>query len=622
MKWLLCELILSCLASATPMTLDELTYRTVLFDYYQERYDDALVNTLVAEAQGRTGDNDSRFTLARGSFAFKDGMYAYARETFDSVARDELTTEDRLRLAFHLARVHHQREDWPALSRELSVLAALEGQLQQPLAHPEVSFMRVELALAERNTAAARSFIATLPETDPLYAYAMYNLAVLERELGNEDAAVRTFEQLVALDARADDSFDLVQRARLALAFMARKRGALADAEGIIKDLPGEGRYRDVALASYGNLAMRNEQNELAARIWLTLQQDGGWTSSAAAARLGFPMSIEALAAPHTVLTHYQTAEKGFEQRLTALQGLVGRTSQPEWVQDLASAYAATDTDSEEDEDLLAAFLGRWETEIGHREWVEWLADERAHKLLTQWRELDAMKSYLSDLPGALAGYAEVAEEQRRRAGAARDMLQGEGLLARRAELESRIGEQVMRLDVLSQKEGPRGRDWYLALADDDEQALLERLWQLQDGFAGHGDTAQWQGRVQRLLGMVYYNLENDFSARRWSLTRRAQALEAALLEADQRIARVESAESHFAAGAGASFDSYAERALQIVAQVDTALQHRELALAGLLRERLNDESKRTEQYLFVTRVAIARATDRLAVHTVDGGDS
>ena len=620
MKWLLCELILSCMASATPMTLDELTYRTVLFDYYQERYDEALVNTLVAEAQGRTGENASRFTLARGSFAFKDGMYGYARETFDSVAPDELTTEDRLRLAFHLARVHHQREDWPALAQELSVIAGLERQLPQPLAHPEVNFMRVELALAEQDPTAARNLIATLPETDPLYAYAMYNLAVLERALGDEAAAMRTFEQLVALDARADDSFDLVQRARLALAFMARKRGALADAEGIIRDLPGEGRYRDVALASYGNLAMRNEQNELAARIWLTLQQDGGWTSSAAAARLGFPMSLETLAEPHTVLTHYQTAEHGFEQRLTALQSLVSRTSEPGWVQGLAGAYAATDAVGEEDEDLLAAFLGRWESEIGHREWVEWLADERAHKLLTQWRELDNMKSYLSDLPATLEGFAEVAGEQRRRAGTARDMLHNEGLLARRAELENRIGALVLRLDVLSQQAGPRGREWYLALADDDEQALLERLWQLQDGFAGHDATDRWNERVQRLLGIVYYNLENAYTARRWALTRRAQALESALLEADERIARVEAAETHFTAGAGASFESYAERALEIVAQVDAALQHREQALAGLLRDRLNDETRRTEQYLFVTRVAIARATDRLAVHTIEGG--
>ncbi len=620
MKWLLCELILSCMASATPMTLDELTYRTVLFDYYQERYDEALVNTLVAEAQGRTGENASRFTLARGSFAFKDGMYGYARETFDSVAPDELTTEDRLRLAFHLARVHHQREDWPALAQELSVIAGLERQLPQPLAHPEVNFMRVELALAEQDPTAARNLIATLPETDPLYAYAMYNLAVLERALGDEAAAMRTFEQLVALDARADDSFDLVQRARLALAFMARKRGALADAEGIIRDLPGEGRYRDVALASYGNLAMRNEQNELAARIWLTLQQDGGWTSSAAAARLGFPMSLETLAEPHTVLTHYQTAEHGFVQRLTALQSLVSRTSEPGWVQGLAGAYAATDAVGEEDEDLLAAFLGRWETEIGHREWVEWLADERAHKLLTQWRELDNMKSYLSDLPATLEGFAGVAGEQRRRAGTARDMLHNEGLLARRAELENRIGALVLRLDVLSQQAGPRGREWYVALADDDEQALLERLWQLQDGFAGHDATDRWNERVQRLLGIVYYNLENAYTARRWALTRRAQALESALLEADERIARVEAAETHFTAGAGASFESYAERALEIVAHVDAALQHREQALAGLLRDRLNDETRRTEQYLFVTRVAIARATDRLAVHTIEGG--
>ncbi len=625
MKWLLCELLFSCGLGFEAMPLDELTYRTVLYDYYQEQYDDALVRTLVAEAQNRTGEDSDRFTLARGSFAFKDGMYGYARETFDSVDADELSREERIRLAFHLARVHHQRQDWPALERELGVFSNLEANLEEPLTHPEVAFMKVDLALAKGDTAAALSALGTLPENDPYRAYALYNLGVLYREQNRPEQAKQIFETLSELDATSDDSFDLIQRAKLALAYMMREDGVAGNAQTVIESLPGEGRYRDVALATYGNLAMQSDDAELAARIWLTLQQDQSWTASAAAARLGLPMSLESIAEPQVVLNYYQQAERGFEARLVALDGLVQQSGQPGWVRQLAEAFAR----GHEDDAVMLELLEGWEQDIGHREWVEWLAGEDANRLLTQWRQLDDMKSYLSELPRTLESFSEVAQEQRRRAARSREMLRDEGLMDRRQTTATTIENLSARLARLDQVEPyrnePRDPQWYAALADGEELELLQKLWRQQKtiarGFEGEART-RWLARVQRLLGVVYFKLESEFAARHWALTRRLHDLQAVLEDVDERIARVASAEAHFTAGAGASFEGYARRAEQIIARVDLALSNRETALASILRGRFHQERQRVEQYLFVTRVAIAQATDRLAVATVQEGDS
>ena len=70
MKRLLCELIFSCvMGTSDPMSVDELTYRSVLYDYYQEDYGAALVEVMVAEQQNRLGDDPLRFALAKGSVA-------------------------------------------------------------------------------------------------------------------------------------------------------------------------------------------------------------------------------------------------------------------------------------------------------------------------------------------------------------------------------------------------------------------------------------------------------------------------------------------------------------------------------------------------------------------------
>ena len=113
MKQFLCELLFSCtLLAPGAKPVDELTYGTVLYEYYQEAHQAALLNALVAEAQGRRGENPMRFELATGSFAFADAMYGYANEIFNSIPEGELTDLDRMRLAFHLSREYHRRGAW------------------------------------------------------------------------------------------------------------------------------------------------------------------------------------------------------------------------------------------------------------------------------------------------------------------------------------------------------------------------------------------------------------------------------------------------------------------------------------------------------------------------------
>ena len=75
MKAFFCELILSCMLTAPgAKPIDELTYGTVLYADYQQDYQQALLDTLVAEEQGRQGENTVRVERAKGSFAFADGM--------------------------------------------------------------------------------------------------------------------------------------------------------------------------------------------------------------------------------------------------------------------------------------------------------------------------------------------------------------------------------------------------------------------------------------------------------------------------------------------------------------------------------------------------------------------
>ena len=107
MKQFLCELILSCvLGSPGVKPIDELTYGTVLYAYYQDDYQQALLETMVAKSQGRRGLDPVRFDLASGSFAFNERMYGLSRETFAGVDFGKQVSE--LVLSFD-EDVHHQQ---------------------------------------------------------------------------------------------------------------------------------------------------------------------------------------------------------------------------------------------------------------------------------------------------------------------------------------------------------------------------------------------------------------------------------------------------------------------------------------------------------------------------------
>lgn len=624
----ICELILSCVvAGPVGKPVDELTYGNVLYSYYQQDYQQALLDTMVAETQGRRGANPARFDLAKGSFAFQDGMYDLARETFAAVDPAELTELDQMRLAFHLAREYHRRGDYAAMTVELDKVALKGNWFGRARFHPEVEYMRAEGAMAAGDLAAAEATLAHLPDDDPLLAYGLFNLGVAYRDAEDLTGSRRVFERLAAAPIRdggkhptPPETRDLVQRAKLALSFVAREQHDTADAATVLGGLPGAGRYRDAALASYGGLAMDQQDYELAARIWLTLQNQAYWTSSTAQARIAFPMSLEKLASREMALARYRAAEQSFEARLALLTDLSARAEDPAWVEGLLKVFSAPDGGDERQADLMQ----RWEEQLGHTDWLEWLATEETHQVLLEWRELLGMRDWLSALPADLAAFQEVAGEQRRRGAEARRLLEDEALLAHRESLAARIDTQAQALRALESAPPERNLEWMGKLATPEERALLDELGGMRALVSNHMSGRErdfWLRRIDRLEGAVFWEIADSRSTRIRELANLHRQTVTTLADVDARIDRVASAEAEFAAGVETDFLVFADRADVITADVSRALNDREMALASEIRRGMAREMQEVQQYLLVTRIGIARATDALAMgpDTVEG---
>ncbi|MCZ6655721.1 MAG: hypothetical protein O7C67_00350 [Gammaproteobacteria bacterium] len=609
----LCELILICtLGAADAKPIDELTYGTVLYEYYQQQYAAAMLTTLVAEEQGRLGDNPIRFELAKGSFAFADAMYDYARETFEGVPEEELTDLDRMRLAFHLAREYQRREEWQRLGEQLERIDLGKTWLGREKFHPEVEYMRADLAVQRLDFTAAQTALRKLTPNDPLRAYGLFNLGVAYKSSGDLQSARKAFSELAGMQADSDETDDLAQRARLALAFIARQQDDPIEAASLLAALPATGRYRDIAMASYGGLAMDNEDYQLAARIWLTLQNQDYWTTSTATARLGFPVSLENLASRDMALTQYKNAEASFEARLASLNALSRQSEDPAWVRGILKVFSAPERDAGQ----MSIVMQKWQEQLGHTDWLEWLSTERVHKVFMQWRELEGMDVWLGHLPATIAAFEELSQEQRRRGAAARSLLVDNALLSNRDVLIERSSDIANRLRALDAQQSSPDQAWMLMLANDEEAELILKFAEMRAKVERMQATDQvkWLQRIDRLNGVLFWTLVIERSDRIRAMQRKLNDNNLLLQDVDQRIARVQGAEQRFVAGVATDFLSFVDRANAISAQVRTARDRRQLMLAQEIKAGMQREMRQVEQYLLVTRIGIARAADQLAM--------
>ena len=618
MKQFFCELLFICAAAAPgAQPIDDLAYGTVLYEYYQQDFDAALLQTLISQQRGYMGEDPIRFQLAEGSFAFAGNMYGYANEVFSQVSDEEMTELDRMRLAFHLAREYHRRQDWEALAPELEKIQLGKSFWGRQYVHPEVEYMRGELAVQQAQWEVAEQAFAAMEETNPLRAYGLFNLGVAYRANNRLDAARSTFRSLSELPAHSDEAYDLSQRARLALAMIARQAQDAPEAETVLADLPGSGRYQDVAMAAYGGLAMDNANYELAARIWMTLKEQEYWTASTATARLGFPLSLDRMAeqgrrgSQQLALMHYQQAEESFSARHAVLTDLTQQAQDPGWVRDLLNVFAMPSEDAEQQ-----AMMQRWQDQLGHTDWLEWLATDDVHQALSQWRELNEMDSWLADMPNQVGALEEVSNEQQRRGELAKRLLEGEGFLAARAALTQQIEALSGDIAELRQSKPQKSYAWLYPLADQDERELLDELAAMEAKLVHMTpkDQAKWSARLQRLLGVVFYQVAAEQNKRVRLLEKKHNELRTLLAESAEKIARVQAAEDNFVAGVGTDFVQFVDRADDLIARVKLARETREEMLASEIRTRMLEERERVEAYLLVTRIAIARVTDQLAL--------
>jgi hypothetical protein len=403
----LCDWLLGCLVPASVATPADLVYRSVLYPFYQDDDERALVQTMAVGARATDWEAGAkqRLQLAQVALAFATGARGIALEASGALDGESLGPQERMRLALLRARDAYQRQDWTGLEAALATIGGTRKELPATPAVPaavdaEIAFMRAELATARGDFDRAQYIITSeLPPQDSLRAYALFNLGVVLRTSGIPTRSERVFTQLASMPVYTQDALDVKERARVALSVVNLQRTQSASAEAVLRDAPAQGRYHDQFMVSYATRAMEHGDYELAARIWLTLANEAPWSTAGKTAQVAYPMCLEHIAAPGVVLAQYRDAQAKFEQRVADLDSLTRLTDDPAWMAALLASLEEPPNAALPHDPTVA----QWRKQLGHDDWLYWFNADSTQTQFRELRELERISAWLAaDAPDAL----------------------------------------------------------------------------------------------------------------------------------------------------------------------------------------------------------------------------
>ncbi|GAB1263079.1 tetratricopeptide repeat protein [Aurantivibrio plasticivorans] len=241
-------------------TRDDLEYGTILFNYYQQDYFNALIEyEYVADKENKRANSD-RGHLLKGGMALSYGLSDVSESLFNALLVRQTEEDVRNRAWYYLAKLFY------AHSRDKDAHDALEkihGAVPADL-HLDYHYLATLVSNDANHLESISQAVDNIPTYSPQHPYLLFNLGISYLRGGNRAAAE---ENLQAVVAAADDSEELQvlsDRARHGLAQLAIEDQQLLKAWGYLQNIRTTGLYSNRALLAYAWAAVRQQQYQIA----------------------------------------------------------------------------------------------------------------------------------------------------------------------------------------------------------------------------------------------------------------------------------------------------------------------------------------------------------------------
>ncbi len=611
-----CALIACCVASSPLLADDEVTsvqdlrYGVVLYDFFQDNYFDALTELMLGE-QKQDMPNHAEFArLLRGGISLSYGMNTQARSIFEELLAQHPKADVRDRAWFYLGKSDYARGDnegaQNALNRGGSELSFKLAQ--------ERDYLRANIALRNGDLAGAQSILEKLAppekhwlggvdadELNPWLPYLLFNRGVLQSQRGDSAAASASFEQLAALPLRANEHKALRDRAFTAQGYTYLSAQQPQAALAAFRQVRLNSVFADKALLGYGWAASQLDDYALALQPWQELNQRSLLSPAVQESLLAVPYAYEKLGAHAQALEQYERAEQLFVQEVARIDEATGTLKNASLLSLWLDPAAREAWLSRHAELPIAPQLPYLE---------HLLALDTIQEVLRDMRDLGALEQHLGDWRARLDALdvAQALQFQRRQT-----VLQtrpDQSLQTRLQQLQQQrdaIAEQLQKADQTGDG------SLFMQAKDIAVWKRLERTRRNIETLKQAGqDVSAAEQKYQRYRGLLYWDMQDSFSARRWQLKKELRDLDTQLAKANVESAAVANlVQRAHAPEQGARIRALDSRLQTVLANIQAAQTRGDAVLRARALEELQTQRGRLVAYLSRAKLEKSRLLDK-----------
>jgi len=247
----------------------DLKYGAVLFEYYQQKYFETLVEYEYANVRGGIQHHGTYPELLKGGVSLSYGLDMQAKEIFSRLIAENTPEEIQNRAWYYLAKMLYLRGD---IERSATTLVNIRGAMPADIGQEYrylAALINIKMGYYDEAEAISRSF-----DKDSSYApYLYFNLGVA---FGKQKDYRRAFNNLKKSTTYADGSNALnrlADRAYMATAYLYAEMHNLASAYDNIKHVSTSGVFSNRALLGTGWASVNNGSYEESLAPLTVLQQ-------------------------------------------------------------------------------------------------------------------------------------------------------------------------------------------------------------------------------------------------------------------------------------------------------------------------------------------------------------
>jgi tetratricopeptide (TPR) repeat protein len=580
----------------------DLSYGVALYNFFQDKYFSSITDLMVAQARHTNENQQFDSDLLLGGLYLSYDLHEQAGKVLEQLLQAEIPAETRDSAWFNLAKLRYRRGFYPEAEQALT-----QGHDSLP------DYRQAErlnlLANIYMNQQQYDKAVATLKEftgDSSWQAYAQFNLGVALVKLGKLEEGI---EQLTLVGKMKPDSSELIalrDKANLALGYAHLKHNQPDTASEAFNRVRLNGPLSNQALLGVGWAWNMQAQYNMALLPWIELKSRSGFDPAVQESYLAIPYNFERIAKPKLALIYYTGATKSYEAQLRKLDNISKAVNGGELLQALRPVNLG-------DETALSVFRSKLPASITAPYLYSLMATHEFQNVLKNYQDLLYLEYVLNRWQRNLPAYSLMLQERRR---AYQQKLRE---VARDTRLKKLQQLQAQRNKLANEVIRIEKHEDVFALASEDELEQISQLEAVKSHLQRIGkkqDVAELRERYKVLLGLLYWQIADDYVPREWQLKKGLKELDAALAEAQAANASLKNAWNQAPAG----FEGYAGRinkqnsrikTLQV--KVETALRKQEQQIQAIARQALNQQRRRIESYLVRARFAQARLYDSMA---------